>query len=310
MRLWTGPETCRMVWISSHAARRRVKDKDMTIPPAIDADSGTASHDMPAPMSDSIPGPILGWFTLPEDAGPGAADRMVQALVADLSPVMRLAGAVQINHDLGAECACDMDVLVIGEEDRPVRISQSLGSGSSGCRLDAGALELAAARVAARLEGADLLIVPKFGRQEAFGRGFYSVIGQAMMQELPVLLYVPPEQRAAFTDFSGDLARELAPTDLVQWCLGWQHGATTTAQIDASGLLCPLPVLRLRKALLPLPEGGRLRLIATDPAAALDVPHFCQQAGHRLIATQGLENGAQAYIVERGPIAPDTSDRE
>ncbi len=75
----------------------------------------------------------------------------------------------------------------------------------------------------------------------------------------------------------------------------------TAPEIDARGLLCPLPVLRLRKRLLALPEGAQIWLIATDPAAVIDVPHFCQQGGHQLIATQPREDGATAYLVARGP---------
>ena len=74
----------------------------------------------------------------------------------------------------------------------------------------------------------------------------------------------------------------------------------TLTEIDARNLLCPLPVLRLRKALLALPVGRRVALVATDPAAVLDVPHFCAEAGHRLIATEPLPDGARRYLVERG----------
>lgn len=169
---------------------------------------------------------MLAWFGLPDDAAPGAADRMLEALARDLSGSgMRLAGAMQINRDLGPDCVCDMDVLVIGEEDRPIRISQSLGMGSTGCRLDTGALETAAARVGAHLAGADLLILPKFGRQEAIGRGFYSVIGQAVQDGVPVLLHVPPEQREAFAGFSGGMAIELAPDAMADWCRAQAPGA-------------------------------------------------------------------------------------
>lgn len=163
---------------------------------------------------------MLGWFSLDDDASPGEADRILARLSVRLADSgLRVVGAVQENTDLGADCACDMDVLVIGEEDAPIRISQSLGTGSSGCRLDPGALELAAARVAARLAGAELLILPKFGRQEAVGRGFRSVIAQAVADGIPVLLHVPPEQRAAFAEFCGDMGQQLAADRLADWCL-------------------------------------------------------------------------------------------
>lgn len=71
-------------------------------------------------------------------------------------------------------------------------------------------------------------------------------------------------------------------------------------EIDARGLLCPLPVLRLRKRLLAQAPGACVTLIATDKAAAIDVPHFCAQSGHELVATRDLPDGATEYTVRRG----------
>lgn len=53
-------------------------------------------------------------------------------------------------------------------------------------------------------------------------------------------------------------------------------------ELDAAGLLCPLPVLKARKRLLSLPSGTLLRIRTDDPAAIVDMPHFCNEAGHRL----------------------------
>jgi tRNA 2-thiouridine synthesizing protein A len=53
-------------------------------------------------------------------------------------------------------------------------------------------------------------------------------------------------------------------------------------EIDATGLLCPLPVLKARKRLMGLPTGARLVIRTDDPAAIVDVPHFCNEAGHTL----------------------------
>ena len=77
----------------------------------------------------------------------------------------------------------------------------------------------------------------------------------------------------------------------------------TIETVDARGLLCPLPVLRLRKRLLALPQGAVLRLIATDPAAVIDVPHFCTEGGHTLETTRELDDGAHEFTVRRGPDA-------
>ena len=57
-------------------------------------------------------------------------------------------------------------------------------------------------------------------------------------------------------------------------------------EVDARGLLCPLPVLRLRKRMQALASGGVVRLLADDPAAHVDVPHFCAEAGHALLAVE------------------------
>lgn len=68
--------------------------------------------------------------------------------------------------------------------------------------------------------------------------------------------------------------------------------------LDALGLLCPLPVLKARKRLKAMAGGAVLRLRTTDPAALIDVPHFCAEAGHRLLATEEAED-ATAYFIEK-----------
>ena len=71
-----------------------------------------------------------------------------------------------------------------------------------------------------------------------------------------------------------------------------------TQDLDATGLLCPLPVLKLRKRLSALSPGDRIRLSADDPAAVIDVPHFCAEAGHLLVETQEI-GAVQIYVVEK-----------
>lgn len=72
-------------------------------------------------------------------------------------------------------------------------------------------------------------------------------------------------------------------------------------EIDARGLLCPLPVLKARRGLLGLPEGALVRLLADDPAAILDVPHFCAQTGHDFLGDAAHPEGGRAYLIRRGP---------
>ena len=74
--------------------------------------------------------------------------------------------------------------------------------------------------------------------------------------------------------------------------------AAQVTEIDALGLLCPLPVLRARKVLLGMSPGAVLRLLADDPMAVVDIPHFCGQAGHVLLSVRDLDQG-QEYLVQR-----------
>jgi len=69
-------------------------------------------------------------------------------------------------------------------------------------------------------------------------------------------------------------------------------------ELDATGLLCPLPVLKARKRLAALEAGAQLRLRADDPAAVIDVPHFCAEAGHRLVET-AQDGDVQVYLIEK-----------
>jgi tRNA 2-thiouridine synthesizing protein A len=54
-------------------------------------------------------------------------------------------------------------------------------------------------------------------------------------------------------------------------------------EVDASGLNCPLPLLRLKKALLEVQSGEIIKVIATDPAAHLDIGVYVDQTGHQLL---------------------------
>ena len=57
-------------------------------------------------------------------------------------------------------------------------------------------------------------------------------------------------------------------------------------EVDARGLLCPLPILRLARAFRRAPGGTVARLLATDPAAVKDVETFCQEGRHELLSTE------------------------
>jgi tRNA 2-thiouridine synthesizing protein A len=82
---------------------------------------------------------------------------------------------------------------------------------------------------------------------------------------------------------------------------GYQNHMTQTWDIDldCEGLLCPLPVLRARKRLATMQPGQILHIRATDRMAAIDLPHFCTQAGHDFL--DATETGpVTAYRIRRG----------
>lgn len=69
-------------------------------------------------------------------------------------------------------------------------------------------------------------------------------------------------------------------------------------ELDALGLLCPLPVLKARKRLKAMENGQVLRIVADDPAAIVDVPHYCTESGHELIS-HTEEEGQLTFMIRK-----------
>ena len=140
----------------------------------------------------------------------GETDPVLARIVHQLTDHgLRICGTVQINAAPvdGLKCNMDLQLLPDGEV---IRISQNRGKLARGCRLDTHSLETAVAEVAARLAfGADLLVINKFGKHEAEGRGFRSVIASALERDIPVLVGLNALNREAFDRFSGGLATGL-----------------------------------------------------------------------------------------------------
>ena len=68
--------------------------------------------------------------------------------------------------------------------------------------------------------------------------------------------------------------------------------------VDARGHRCPVPTLRLRRALEAAAPGARIRLLADDPLARIDVPHFLAQAGATL-AERSESDGSLSFLVTK-----------
>lgn len=70
-------------------------------------------------------------------------------------------------------------------------------------------------------------------------------------------------------------------------------------ELDATGLLCPLPVLKARKAMKKMQAGQTLQVLATDPGSVADFQAFCDSQGHRLVES-GEAEGTFRYLIEKG----------
>lgn len=70
-------------------------------------------------------------------------------------------------------------------------------------------------------------------------------------------------------------------------------------RFDYTGLKCPLPVLKTRRALKQMSEGETALFMADDPAAPLDFEHFCETSGHLLKDTR-QENDIFLFLIEKG----------
>lgn len=67
-------------------------------------------------------------------------------------------------------------------------------------------------------------------------------------------------------------------------------------ELDSTGLLCPLPVLKIRKKLKEMQKGDILRVIADDPAAIVDIPHYCHESGDKILR-QDISDEEQIYLL-------------
>lgn len=69
-------------------------------------------------------------------------------------------------------------------------------------------------------------------------------------------------------------------------------------EVDASGLNCPLPLLRLKKGLMESESGEVIKIIATDPAAHLDIGVYTEQVGHEIVEFLKID-GKQIFYIKK-----------
>ncbi len=68
--------------------------------------------------------------------------------------------------------------------------------------------------------------------------------------------------------------------------------------LDTKGLNCPLPILKAKKAILEVPAGGTLEVLATDPGSVADFQAFCKQTKHTLLE-HGEAAGVYRFLIQR-----------
>ncbi len=121
----------------------------------------------------------------------------------------RIVGYVQ-DYQPGTECDCSDIILRSLHDGAQRKITQDLGSGSQGCRLDTAALaEVAGWASAALVDRPDLLVLNRFGKIEAEGGGFRAVLEQALLNDVPVLIAVGRKHLGFWRDYCGDMAQTL-----------------------------------------------------------------------------------------------------
>ncbi|HEX6114983.1 MAG TPA: sulfurtransferase TusA family protein [Geminicoccaceae bacterium] len=68
--------------------------------------------------------------------------------------------------------------------------------------------------------------------------------------------------------------------------------------LDARGLVCPMPLIKTRQALMVVARGATICVLATDPDSVADFTSFCDATGHRLLSSE-QKDGVYLYVIEK-----------
>jgi Protein of unknown function (DUF2478) len=135
-------------------------------------------------------------------------DQVLREFASDLNGSgYRAVGLVQIGHHCVDTPKLSAMLVHTGEE---LQLFQNLGTCATGCRLDVGQLLDAGAQVASAIDqGADLVIVNRFGRQEREGKGLSYLIERALGADIPVVIAVPSHRFADWIRFADGMSVKL-----------------------------------------------------------------------------------------------------
>ncbi len=82
-----------------------------------------------------------------------------------------------------------------------------------------------------------------------------------------------------------------------------QEASAEPVILDVTGLNCPMPLLKAKKALNELPPGALLRVFATDPGSVRDFEVFCRQSGNDLLES-AQHQGRYSYLLRKKSAPP------
>jgi molybdate transport system ATP-binding protein len=152
-------------------------------------------------LNTDPPQPPLNLAALLYETG-DASGSLLGTLAAKLQAQgYKVGGVLQRRGGCGPEALLEAIDLMTGQ---CINLCQTLGSGATSCRLDPGGLaEAAMCLRRATDSGADLIIVDKFGKLEAQGRGMAAELAHAVLSGIPVLAAVPRKNYPAWQEFTG-----------------------------------------------------------------------------------------------------------
>lgn len=158
------------------------------------------------PVVDNTP------FAAIVHSGTAEVDLLLAGFVTSLKERgWRVRGLVQSNSECIEACARSMVLWDVDDGER-FPISQNLGAGSVSCCVDAGGVAAACVVLRRALaEGADLVVVNRFGGLEASGGGFAAEMLALMAEGIPLLTIVADKHLEAWQHFSGGTAHLLSP---------------------------------------------------------------------------------------------------
>ena len=135
-------------------------------------------------------------------------DQVLREFACDLKTRgYRAVGLVQLGHHCVDTPSLSAMLVHTGEE---LPLYQNLGSYSTGCRLDVGQLLDAGTQIARAIDqGADLVIVNRFGRQECEGKGLSYLVERALSADIPVVIAVPSHRFADWIRFADGMSVKL-----------------------------------------------------------------------------------------------------